>query len=212
MRDRIVRLDRVKASELRQNPNNWRLHPHHQKAALQSLLDRIGMVDAVIARETPDGLQLVDGHLRTELADDDIIPVLVVDLNDKEANQVLATFDPVGDLAKTDDDMFAVLAPDLEDLQDDAELRRLLGEIHQQFEEDEKEDKLPEHSVEGMDLEPHEHYDQVLVLASTTHEWNVLCTRLGLEPVQRRNRSGVQRAIPARRLLALLEAAEGGES
>jgi len=31
--------------------------------------------------------------------------------------------------------------------------------------------------VPGMALEPHEHYDFVVVLATTTHEWSVLCDR-----------------------------------
>jgi len=30
------------------------------------MLAKVGYADAVIARETPDGLMLIDGHLRAE--------------------------------------------------------------------------------------------------------------------------------------------------
>jgi hypothetical protein len=56
--------------------------------------------------------------------------------------------------------------------------------------------------VEGMALEPHEHYDYLVVLATTTQEWNVLCERLGLEPEKRRHgRMGTCRAMRASKLL-----------
>ena len=38
IRDRIVELRRVKASQLRPNPRNWRTHPAAQQDALRGLL------------------------------------------------------------------------------------------------------------------------------------------------------------------------------
>jgi hypothetical protein len=102
IKDRIKELRRVKASELLPNPKNWRTHPETQSDALKGVLSDIGFADAVIARETPDGLMLLDGHLRTEVATDTEIPVLIVDLNDDEADKVLATFDPLGAMAGQD--------------------------------------------------------------------------------------------------------------
>ena len=90
-RDRVVELRRVRAGDLRPDPRNWRRHPPGQRAALSRMLDRLGYVDAVIARETPDGLVLVDGHLRAGMSPDAQIPVLVVDLDHSEAGEVLAT-------------------------------------------------------------------------------------------------------------------------
>lgn len=101
-RNRVTRLELVKASELLPNPKNWRTHGDEQRAVLSALLDEVGIVDAVIARETADGLQLVDGHLRQSISGDDVVPVLVVDLDDSEADKVLATFDPVAAMAATD--------------------------------------------------------------------------------------------------------------
>ena len=73
MRDRVKELRRVPASELRANPKNWRCHPPSQEAALRGVLEDIGFADAVIARETPDGLELIDGHLRWQASGDEMI-------------------------------------------------------------------------------------------------------------------------------------------
>ena len=95
IRDRIKELRRVKASELVANPRNWRTHPESQKAALSGLLQEIGFAGAELARELPDGrLMLIDGHCRAELAGESEIPVLVLDVDEAEADKILATFDP----------------------------------------------------------------------------------------------------------------------
>ena len=64
------------------------------------MMDEVGIVDAVIARETEDGLMLIDGHLRADLDADTVLPVLVVDLDEDEAGQVLATLDPLAAMAE----------------------------------------------------------------------------------------------------------------
>jgi hypothetical protein len=114
IKDRIKELRRVKASELMPNPKNWRTHPVSQSNALKGILADVGFADAVIARETPDGLMLLDGHLRTEVATDTEIPVLIVDLNDEEADKVLATFDPLGAMANIDKLAFDDLIKNME--------------------------------------------------------------------------------------------------
>ena len=109
IRDRIKELRRVKASDLMPNPNNWRLHPASQENALRSVLADVGFADAAIARETKDGLMLIDGHLRTEVASDTEIPVLIVDLDEDEANRLLATLDPIATMAEANSDMLESL-------------------------------------------------------------------------------------------------------
>ncbi len=64
IRDRIVELRRVPAAELRANPKNWRRHPETQARALRSVLEQVGYAGALLARETAEGLELIDGHLR----------------------------------------------------------------------------------------------------------------------------------------------------
>ncbi|MCP4549634.1 MAG: hypothetical protein GY835_24530, partial [bacterium] len=55
IRDRIKELRRVKASELRPHPANWRTHPKAQQDALRGVLAEIGYADALLCRELPDG-------------------------------------------------------------------------------------------------------------------------------------------------------------
>jgi hypothetical protein len=100
IRDRIKELRRVPASQLRPNPKNWRTHPQEQADALRGILAEVGIADACIAREMPDGsLMLLDGHLRTETLGGELVPVLVLDVNEEEADKILATLDPLTAMA-----------------------------------------------------------------------------------------------------------------
>ena len=103
IRDRIRELRRVPAAELRPNPKNWRTHPEAQANALKGLLAEVGIADAVLARELPDGsLMLIDGHLRVETMPTETVPVLVLDVDEAEADKVLATLDPLAAMAEAD--------------------------------------------------------------------------------------------------------------
>lgn len=115
IRDRIVELRRVSASELHPHPKNWRTHPKHQMDAMRGVLSEIGFAGAEIARELPDGsLQLIDGHARAEIAGDSKIPVLILDVDETEANKILATFDPIGALAETDGEKLDAVLRDVD--------------------------------------------------------------------------------------------------
>lgn len=103
IKDRIKELRRVPASELLPNPKNWRTHPESQRNALKGVLAEVGMADAVLARQLEDGsLMLIDGHLRVETTGDAKIPVLVLDVDEAEADKILATLDPLAAMAGTD--------------------------------------------------------------------------------------------------------------
>ena len=112
MQDRVKELRRVPASELLANPKNWRRHPPSQEAALRGVLEDIGFADAVIARETDDGLELIDGHLRQEVMGDQSIPVLIVDVTEEEADKMLLTYDPLAMMAHADQDQLLHLLRD----------------------------------------------------------------------------------------------------
>ena len=114
MKDRVKELRRVPASELRANPKNWRRHPPSQEAALRGVLEDIGFADAVIARETDDGLELIDGHLRQEVMGDQVVPVLIVDVTEEEADKMLLTLDPLAMMANADQDQFLALLQNAE--------------------------------------------------------------------------------------------------
>jgi hypothetical protein len=100
IRDRIKELRRVQAAELRPNPRNWRVHPPEQQAALRGVLAEIGYADALLARELADGtLMLIDGHLRAETTPESVVPVLVFDVDEAEADKILLTHDPLAGMA-----------------------------------------------------------------------------------------------------------------
>jgi len=103
IRDRVRELRRVRGADLVPHPRNWRTHPDAQRRALRGVLAEIGYADALLARELPDGrLQLIDGHLRAESTPDTPVPVLVLDVTEAEAEQLLLTLDPLAGLATTD--------------------------------------------------------------------------------------------------------------
>jgi hypothetical protein len=127
IRDRIKELRRVPARELRPNPRNWRTHPESQRDALRGVLADIGYADALLARELDDqSLELVDGHLRAETTPDAMVPVLVLDVTQEEADKILLTLDPLAALAGTDqqrlDDLLSTTkfsSPQLEQMLDE---------------------------------------------------------------------------------------------
>lgn len=102
VRDRVLELRRVKAGDLVANPGNWRLHPEPQRAAIRGLLSEIGYADALIAREANGALVLIDGHLRRSLHPEAVVPVLVLDVTESEADTLLATLDPLAAMARPD--------------------------------------------------------------------------------------------------------------
>jgi len=104
IRDRIKELRRVRASDLLPNPKNWRTHPDAQRDALRGVLADVGYADALLVREIDGGrLELIDGHLRAETTPDVMVPVLILDVNEAEADKILLTHDPLASLAQADE-------------------------------------------------------------------------------------------------------------
>ena len=102
IRNRVRELRRVRAGDLVPNPKNWRTHPQSQQDALRGILAEVGYADALLARELPDGtLMLVDGHLRAETTPEQEVPVLVLDIDEAEADKLLLSLDPLAALAET---------------------------------------------------------------------------------------------------------------
>ncbi|WP_254512815.1 hypothetical protein [Anatilimnocola floriformis] len=115
IRDRIQDFRRVLARDLQPNPRNWRTHPAPQQDALRGILAEVGYAGALLAREVAGGgLQLVDGHLRAETTPDQLVPVLVLDVSEAEANKLLAFYDPLSSLAGRDEELARQLAAEVE--------------------------------------------------------------------------------------------------
>lgn len=113
-RDRIKEFRRVPAKDLHANPKNWRRHPKAQTSALLGMFAEIGFADVVIAwdrgrhpehmdRPWVEYLELIDGHARVELAQpEDMIPTIILDLNEEEADKLLVTLDSLTGMADID--------------------------------------------------------------------------------------------------------------
>lgn len=128
IRDRIKEFRRVPARELVPNPKNWRTHPDRQRDVLKAVLSEIGYADALLVRECPDGsLQLIDGHLRAETTPNQDVPVLILDVDENEADKLLTLFDPLTSLAETNTEMLSELVSQIET--ENAAIRQMLDEL-----------------------------------------------------------------------------------
>jgi DNA modification methylase len=147
IRDRVIELRRVRAKHLVPNPKNWRRHPKAQANALRGLLGEIGNSDALLVRELPDGrLQLIDGHLRAGIMPDEEVPVLILDLNEAEADKLLLTLDPLASMAVADSERLDALLESVRT--DDPAIQALLDDLRAQ------EGLLPENLNDLADPEP----------------------------------------------------------
>jgi len=115
IKNRIKELRYVPASQLKKNEFNWRIHSEYQLDLLKGIIEEVGFAGAVIVRELTDGsLEIIDGHARVELAGNEEIPVLVLDVNESEAKKILATYDPISSLADTDAERLNALLDEVE--------------------------------------------------------------------------------------------------
>lgn len=101
-KDRITGSETVAADSLTAHPLNYRDHPQSQREAVDTMLGEIGWIKEVIVNQRTG--RVIDGHLRVERAQaqGDNVPVLYVDLSKNEEALVLATLDPLADMAGTD--------------------------------------------------------------------------------------------------------------
>jgi DNA modification methylase len=114
------------------NPKNWRRHPKSQADALRGILREIGFADALLVRELPNGkFMLLDGHLRATTTPDMLVPTLVLDLSEEEADKLLLTLDPLASLAQADLDQVRQLLSSV--TTDDEGVRSLLSVIADEY-------------------------------------------------------------------------------
>lgn len=102
-RNRIVGEGEQPASQFLAHPDNAKYHPLAQREAMKGILREIGWVQRVIVSKRT-GFTL-DGHERIFDAlqeGDQIVPFIVVDVTEEEEKKILATFDPLGQMAQYD--------------------------------------------------------------------------------------------------------------
>lgn len=126
-RNRIIEYGVKPADQFTANPSNPRCHPQFQRDVMKSALETVGFVAPVI--EARNGY-LLDGHERVYQAlgnDNAPVPYVVVDVDDDEANYVLATFDPITGLATYDRDILGELLETVNS--DDAAVQQMLSQL-----------------------------------------------------------------------------------
>lgn len=105
IRNRVKEMVLLRGRDLMAHDGNFRMHPEMQKRALAGRLQQAGITGALKAyySERNGGqLTLVDGHCRAEDHPDTTWPVLILDLNDQEADEELMMGDTITTWAQTD--------------------------------------------------------------------------------------------------------------
>lgn len=117
IRNRVKELRNMAAADLQDNDGNWRTHPQFQRDALAGLLVEVGIAGALIAYESErqGGLTLINGHMRWRDYPDIDWPVLVLDVDDAEADLLLASLDPLAAMAQADAGRQAALLASIND-------------------------------------------------------------------------------------------------
>lgn len=104
---RLVTERMVPARELRKDPRTLWIYKPEERRILQRLLDGEGITSPPVVRETPAGLELVDGHIPRGLPDEELISALVVDLDEEEVKTLLFLMGPMALMAWVDIDRLA---------------------------------------------------------------------------------------------------------
>jgi hypothetical protein len=112
VRSRIVGLIRVRSDEVLDHPRQHRTHGDRQISVLRELLQTVGQADVLIVYRSPqlgNALVAIDGHGRkneTGVVEWDAIEL---DVDDDEADLILATLDATTAMAGTSKERFAEL-------------------------------------------------------------------------------------------------------
>jgi hypothetical protein len=206
LRNRIVGTEKLLA-----HPKNWRSHSSDQESAVEGLLEDVGWVNSVVVNKRTG--RLIDGHLRVELAKkrkEKNLPVVYVDLSEKEEDLVLAMLDPLGDLAGIDAKRLEELLGSLDP--ESAALQKVIADLEEELgigkESDGEIETLMDQAIQ---LEPGREF--IVVMCESDEEFVNLKAALSLRSVRRGgykpgsafDATGTERVVKARRLLKLLE-------
>ena len=90
---------------LNDNPKNWRVHTRRQRATYSAFKEKHGWLSLIIYNLKTN--RLLDGHMRVDEAiknKEPFVPVILKYVSEKQENEILATFDNIGLLAKRNTD------------------------------------------------------------------------------------------------------------
>ena len=128
IRNRIIEQRLVTPDEVAPNPRNWRTHPQSQRDAIRGILGQVGIAAPVIAyysARAGNRLMLIDGHERMTVGVP--FPCAILDVDDVEADTLLATFDPITSMATANNEALDALLRDV--TTDSPALTQMLAEL-----------------------------------------------------------------------------------
>lgn len=128
IRNRIIGHVFIRGRDLQDNEGNFRVHPQAQVDAMAAILQSVGIVDELLVYDSVryGGRTIIDGHLRKDLHPGFEWPCSLTDLNDAEADAILATFDYLTGKADVDHARHAALLKQIQE-RDAALLKGVLG-------------------------------------------------------------------------------------
>jgi hypothetical protein len=133
IRDRVVGFERIPGKSIRPHVKNWREHPGAQKDALRGVMDAVGIADTLVVYRSPRNggeITLIDGHLRQEDYRNVEWPCVILDVDDEEADLLLASHDPLAAMAKSDQDKLDDLINDVRQMDVPDALDDLFTKLH----------------------------------------------------------------------------------
>ncbi|MBI9018018.1 MAG: hypothetical protein JEZ07_12245 [Phycisphaerae bacterium] len=210
-----LRLEWIEAGTLTENPHNWRKHDQEQLSSIKDLVadPEIGWAGACLFNERTG--RLIDGHARRSVVDPSTpIPVLVGDWSEAAELKILATLDPVGDMARGDRDAYGELSSVID--ADSLWVRDLIQNtgltLSSEPEPDlgDSEAVGDENTFPEMELQPFEHYDYVMLMFRDSQDFQQACEKLGIQKVQikypgGRRKVGLGRVIDGLKAVKILE-------
>ncbi len=116
-RNRVIERRRMRGVELTANDRNWRVHTKEQIEALGEILETIGMAGELLAyysKRNEGKLTTINGHLRSGAWASEFWDVAITDLNDEEADKLLAAMDPIGAAAEVDEEKLRKLIAEID--------------------------------------------------------------------------------------------------
>jgi hypothetical protein len=97
-----ISLEHMPANQLRPAEPSFRDHPKRQRDAVSASIAECGFAAPLIARQTPQGPELIDGHLRAQLAGDKLIPVIFFECSDQTAHNLRLLLNATSEMAIDD--------------------------------------------------------------------------------------------------------------
>ena len=95
-----LRMVWAESSSLKDNPENWRLHPQRQLDSLSALMKDVGWAGVLLYNETTG--RLVDGHARKKIQSKGPVPVLIGRWTPEQERRILLNLDPISAMAEAD--------------------------------------------------------------------------------------------------------------